>query len=114
MTKSGFGISIFVLGKETEDGRNIFAKNSNGDPNKACNLVYFPPSSQENGEISTISNLKISQVNNTNGILISQKYGEWGGDMGSNEFGVTIGNEKIVSNVNNTSNHPLSGLFFLN
>ncbi|MHA2175802.1 MAG: C69 family dipeptidase [Candidatus Hodarchaeales archaeon] len=87
--------TFVALGPMTKDGSVIFGKNSDRPQNERQPLVYFnkmhyPPNSQ-----IQCTYISIPQVEETNAILLSKPSWMWGGEMGTNEYGVTIGNEAV-------------------
>ncbi|MHA1973888.1 MAG: C69 family dipeptidase [Candidatus Hodarchaeales archaeon] len=91
--------TIVATQKATSDGSIILAKNSDRDVNEGHALVYYPRQKfdPENDKIKTTHNLEIPQVEETNAIVLSAPYWLYGGEMGSNEYGVTIGNEAVFT-----------------
>lgn len=87
--------TFVALGTATKDGSVIFGKNSDRPQHERQPLVYFnkkkyPPDSQVQ-----CTYISVPQVDETNAILLSKPSWMWGGEMGANEYGVTIGNEAI-------------------
>lgn len=65
----------------------LFAKNSDRDPNEA-QLVQWHPAGRGSGPLA---------VERADGVLISRPWWLWGAEMGTNEHGVTIGNEAVFT-----------------
>ncbi|TXT58237.1 MAG: Dipeptidase [Promethearchaeota archaeon] len=89
--------TIVALGNSTKDGSVLFGKNSDREPNEAQNLVYLPRKKYSDKDKVKCTYITIPQVEETYAVLLSQPFWMWGCEMGSNEFGVTIGNEAVWS-----------------
>ncbi|WP_214079564.1 carcinine hydrolase/isopenicillin-N N-acyltransferase family protein [Mesotoga sp.] len=88
--------SFVVLGSSTADGRTIFGKNSDREPNEPQSIHFFPRLSGNGTDLFTTTQ-RVSQVSETNAILISKPSWMWGGEMGVNDKGVVIGNEAVFT-----------------
>ncbi len=82
-----------------EDGRVLFAKNSDRDPNEAQILEWHPRSLHPDGSTVHCTWLDVPQARETHSVLISRTFWMWGAEMGANEHGVVIGNEAVFTNV---------------
>jgi len=89
--------TLVALGNSTKDTSVVFGKNSDR-PNDEVQLITFNPrttySNRENVKCTYIS---IPQVSETYNVLLSQPWWMWGAEMGTNEFGVVIGNEAVYT-----------------
>src|SRR4051812_31507809 len=86
-----------VLGTATVDGAVIFAKNSDRPPNECQPLFHAPR--QQHAAVATVQcqYMAIPQVEETWEVIGSRPYWLWGFEIGVNEWGVTIGNEAVLS-----------------
>jgi dipeptidase len=75
----------------------LFAKNSDRDPNEAQFPEWIPAADHTQDSTVHCTYLEISQVPHTHAVLISRPFWMWGAEIGSNEYGVTIGNEAVFT-----------------
>ncbi len=87
--------TVVAIGNSTEDGSVIFGKNSNREPNEVHNIEFNPRQQYKANTEVKCTYITIPQVEETYDVLLLKPFWMFGCEMGSNEFGVTIGNEAI-------------------
>lgn len=105
--------TFVVLGNSTADGSVIFGKNSDREVNEAQLVVTIPAADHPSGSRLKCTYIEIPQVAHTYAVLLSKPFWIWGAEMGSNEHGVTIGNEAVFTRVGQESKPGLIGMDLL-
>jgi dipeptidase len=82
----------------TSNGKMLFGKNSDREPNEAQSIVRYPASRSKEKKLQ-VTHIEIPQSNETYEIILSKPFQMWGAEMGANEHGLTIGNEAIFSKI---------------
>ncbi len=101
-TENPFGHALscdtsVVVGAATFDGSVIFAKNSDRSANECQPLFHAPRQQHPVGATARCQYIAIPQTDETWEVIGSRPYWLWGFEMGVNEWGVTIGNEAVLS-----------------
>jgi dipeptidase len=89
--------TMVALGNTTKDGSVIFAKNSDRQPNEPHIVIRIPRKKHEKGQKLRCTYIEVEQSDETYEVLLLKPSWIWGGEMGSNEFGLTIGNEAVFT-----------------
>ncbi|MEG1706803.1 MAG: hypothetical protein RR291_04840, partial [Clostridia bacterium] len=78
------------------EGKRVFGKNSDRSCNEP-NLIVYIPRAVRSSQTVKCTYIEIPQVEVTNAIMLYKPSWIWGAEMGSNEYGVTIGNEAVFT-----------------
>ena len=105
--------TIVALANSTSDKRILFAKNSDREPNEASELIIIPHAKHEPGSTVKCTYIEIPQVEETLKVFLAKPFWIWGAEMGSNEYGVTIGNEAVFTKDPYGKEPGLIGMDFL-
>ncbi len=89
--------TLVALGNSTKDGSVIFGKNSDRPWDEVQLITYSPRLKHSRGEEVKCTYISIPQVSETFAIILSQPWWMWGAEMGTNEYGVVIGNEAVYT-----------------
>ncbi len=73
-----------------------FAKNSDRSPNEA-QIVELFPAARHKEKMLKATYIELEQMAETHAVLLSRPLWMWGGEMGVNDCGVTIGNEAVFT-----------------
>lgn len=91
--------TVVVTGEATADGRTLFGKNSDREPNEAHQLLRVPAADHTAGSLLRCTYIDVPQVDHTYGVLLAKPFWIWGAEMGANECGLVIGNEAVFTRV---------------
>ena len=91
--------TIVALPSATKEGVMLFGKNSDRESDEVQNLVIIPRQTYEAKTTVKCTYISIPQVEQTNRVFLSQPFWMFGAEMGSNEHGVVIGNEALMTRV---------------
>jgi len=89
--------TFVALGNSTKDGNVAFGKNSDRPRDEVQLITYSPRSKHSRGEEVKCTYISIPQVSETYAVILSQPWWIWGAEMGTNEYGVVIGNEAVYT-----------------
>lgn len=90
--------TFICLGKKVDSGFPIFGKNSDRDPNEPQIFVFIPKNIEYKEKIKT-TYIEIEPYEKRYSIFLSKPVWLWGGEMGINEIGVSIGNEAVFTKI---------------
>jgi dipeptidase len=102
-----------ALANSTANGKVLFAKNSDRDPNEAQLVEMVPAQDHLLPAKVKCTYIEIPQVEHTHQVLLSRPFWIWGAEMGTNEFGLTIGNEAIFTKIPQEKEPGLIGMDLL-
>lgn len=105
--------TLFIPGSLTHDGISLFAKNSDREANEAQYLYHAPRHQHTDSDMVTCTYITIPQAAETHAILLSRPFWMWGGEMGTNEHGLAIGNEAVFSKIPEEKEQGLIGMDLL-
>lgn len=86
---------MVALGNSTLNGKVIFAKNSDRQPNEPHIMIRIPRKAYPKGSKVKCTYIEIDQAPETFEVLLLKPSWIWGCEMGGNEFGLNIGNEAV-------------------
>lgn len=89
--------TMVALGTATRDGSVLFAKNSDRQPNEPHIMVRIPRKQYPPGAKVKCTYIEIDQSELTYEVLLLKPAWIWGCEMGSNEYGLNIGNEAVFT-----------------
>lgn len=89
--------TLVALTNSTPDGSVIFSKNSDRPWGEVQLITYSPGLKYSRGEELKCTYISIPQVSETVAVILSQPWWMWGAEMGTNEYGVAIGNEAVYT-----------------
>jgi len=89
--------TVVATSSVTRDGITVFGKNSDRVPNEAHHLLFVPEQDHPPGSRVRLTYIDIPQVEHTCAVLLAKPFWIWGAEMGTNQHGVTIGNEAVFT-----------------
>ncbi len=91
--------TLIATSEVTRDGRTIFGKNSDREPNEAHQVVGIPAADHDPDSFLKCTHIQIPQVKHTYAVLLAKPFWIWGAEIGANEHGLVIGNEALFTKV---------------
>ena len=105
--------TLFSPAHLNQNGHSILAKNSDREPNEAQQIVRIPASKRFNKTVQTTF-IEIACPEECFEVILSKPFQMWGAEMGTNEFGVAIGNEAVFTKMKLArTNQGLTGMDML-
>jgi dipeptidase len=95
-----------ATGAVTASGAVLFAKNSDREFDEAQHLELIPAATHARGARVRLTHVEIDQALRTHRVLLSRPHWIWGAEIGTNEHGLTIGNEAIFARTAEASLEP--------
>lgn len=89
--------TMIALSNSTRDKDVLFAKNSDRQPNEPHIMIRVPRKNYKKGSKVKLTYIEIEQAEQTFEVLLLKPSWIWGCEMGSNEFGLNIGNEAVFT-----------------
>jgi len=105
--------TLVARGGATTSGAMLFAKNSDREANEAQYPFFVPAAAHEAGASLRCTYIDIPQARHTHAVLLSRPFWMWGAEMGTNEHGVTIGNEAVHAKIAPGATPSLIGMDLL-
>lgn len=105
--------TLVARGGATVSGAMLFAKNSDREANEAQYPFFAPAATHEAGASLRCTYIEIPQAARTHAVLLSRPFWMWGAEMGTNEHGVTIGNEAVHAKIAPGATPSLIGMDLL-
>jgi secernin len=91
--------TMAAVGPATSDGAPLFGKNSDRQFTEAQYLDLRPALRYEAAARVRLTYVEVEQARLTHAVLLSKPHWIWGAEIGTNEHGLTIGNEALHSKV---------------
>lgn len=105
--------TMVATAEATAVGLTIFGKNSDREPNEGHHLMHVPAADHEADSQLQCTYVTIPQVRHTYEVLLAKPFWIWGAEMGTNEHGLTIGNEAVFTKVPYVKGDALIGMDLL-
>jgi secernin len=105
--------TLVATGRVTADGVTVFGKNTDREPNEAHTVARIPAADHPAGSTVACTYIEVPQMAHTYAVLLAKPFWIWGAEMGTNEHGVTIGNEAVFTKVPYAEEDGLIGMDLL-
>lgn len=89
--------TMVALGHTTRNGKVLFAKNSDRQPNEPLVITHVPRRHFQPGSRVKCTYIEVEQCEETYEVFLLKPSWIWGCEMGGNEFGLNIGNEAVFT-----------------
>jgi len=89
--------TMVALSSSTRSKTVLFGKNSDRQPNEPHIMIRVPRKTYKKGSKVKLTYIEIDQVEETYEMFLLKPSWIWGCEMGSNEFGLNIGNEAVFT-----------------
>lgn len=105
--------TMAAAGSVTASGAVLFAKNSDREFTEAQFLQMLPAARHEAGAKVRLTHVEIDQARETYAVLLSKPHWIWGAEIGTNEHGLTIGNEALLAKIEPPAGPGVIGMDYL-
>ncbi|MCS7212656.1 MAG: hypothetical protein NZ927_00285 [Candidatus Calescibacterium sp.] len=100
--------TFYISSKISEDGSNIFCKNSDRPYGESQAIMLLPP--EKRSDTIKATYIKIKGKDRKYSVFIGKPFWMWGGEFAINSAGVCIGNEALFTKIKIKGNNGLLGM----